>query len=91
MVTADPPYVSGAFGAGAVDYGYERPPSRPRKDRGAWKADAPAGGATTSAWRPMAPPGLGFVEVDQLGGNGDGSAPGGVRGFGFGRVGQLWS
>ncbi len=28
------PCISGAFGAGAVDYGYERRSVRPRKDRG---------------------------------------------------------
>ncbi|GAA1677392.1 hypothetical protein GCM10009765_28370 [Fodinicola feengrottensis] len=86
-----PPCVSGAFGAGAVDYGYESPPSRPRKDRGALKADAPAGGATTSAWRPMAPDGAWvpskltnlMVKVVVC-------ARGGYAGLGLVEVGQLW-
>ncbi|GAA1694847.1 hypothetical protein GCM10009765_50120 [Fodinicola feengrottensis] len=59
MVTADPPCVSGAFGAGAVDYGYESRSPRPCKNRRVWGTDAPAGGATTSAWRPMTPDGAG--------------------------------
>ncbi|GAA1688600.1 hypothetical protein GCM10009765_42580 [Fodinicola feengrottensis] len=33
----------------------------PAKTAGPTKADAPAGGATTSAWRPMAPDGAGSV------------------------------
>ncbi|GAA1669192.1 hypothetical protein GCM10009765_18330 [Fodinicola feengrottensis] len=34
MLTADPPCISGAFGAGAVDYGYESRSSDPAKTAG---------------------------------------------------------
>ncbi|GAA1678207.1 hypothetical protein GCM10009765_29390 [Fodinicola feengrottensis] len=34
VLTADPPDVSGAFGAGAVDYGYESRSSDPAKPAG---------------------------------------------------------
>ncbi len=59
--TADAPDISGAFGAGAVDYGYEsRSLEAPQKARGLQRA-TPLPEGRQSACRPMAPNGAGTV------------------------------